>query len=338
MSTIEKALAKFAASSFTARLPGADNDPFQSRGAGAPGGPALAAGLGPLGDGAPARRDAAPSRIHPLNLERLRRMGILTPDVKRSQLAEEYRLIKRPLLGTIDGKGAEVVANANLIMVTSALPGEGKTFSALNLAMSLAMERDRTVLLVDGDVAKPTAATRMGIEAKAGLIDLLAGSRQSLGEVMVQTDVPNLRVLPAGARHERATELLASERMARVMDELSTRYRDRVVIFDSPPLLLSSESAVLADRMGQIILVVAAEQTLQHLVSEALGRLAEEKIVGLLLNKYRPGLGNEYGYGSAYGYRYGYGYGYGYGYADAGRDGKAPGGARERAPEDLVQG
>lgn len=331
MSTIEKALAKFAASSFTAQSPGAGDASPKRQGAGAP---ALAAGRGALGDGAPARRDAAPNRIHPLNLERLRHMGILTPDVKRSQLAEEYRLIKRPLLTTIDGKGAEVVANANLIMVTSALPGEGKTFSALNLAMSLAMERDRTVLLVDGDVAKPTAAARMGVEAEAGLIDLLAGSRQSLGEVMVQTDIPNLRIVPAGSRHARATELLASERMAQVMDELSTRYRDRVVIFDSPPLLLSSESAVLAERMGQIILVVAAEQTLQHLVGEALGRLDADKIVGLLLNKYRPSLGNEYGYGSAYGYRYGYGYGYGY--ADAGTDGVAPGGARERAPEEFV--
>ncbi|RNE90186.1 XrtA-associated tyrosine autokinase [Marichromatium sp. AB31] len=252
-----------------------------------------------------------PGRVQHLALERLRAQGLLTPDAKRSQLAEEYRLIKRPLLMNVDKKGADIVDNANMIMVTSALPGEGKTFSAINLAMSIAMERDRTVLLVDGDVAKPTAAKRLGIEAELGLTDLLDGSCDSVADVLVHADVANMRILPAGRRHERATELLASERMSMVMAELSTRYSDRVVIFDSPPLLLASESAVLAEMMGQVIMVVAAEQTGQHAVNEGLARLGEDKIIGLLLNKYRPGLGNRYGTG----YRYGYGYGYGYGQA-----------------------
>lgn len=251
--------------------------------------------------------------VHRIALEKLREAGLLTPDARRSQLAEEFRLIKRPILMNIDKKGADVVDNANLIMVTSALPGEGKTFSAINLAISIVMERDRTVLLVDGDVAKPRATKRLGVESDVGLLDLLDGSCASVADVIVRTDIPNLRVLPAGRKHDRATELLASERMATVMAELSTRYHDRVVIFDSSPLLVTSESGVLSEKMGQIIMVVAAEDTPQHAVADGLGRLAEDKIVGLVLNKFRPTLGNRYGAG--YGYRYSYGYQYGYGYA-----------------------
>jgi exopolysaccharide/PEP-CTERM locus tyrosine autokinase len=260
------------------------------------------------------RLEKEQDQIHRLALDRLRQLGILTPDAKRSQLAEEYRLIKRPLLINVDKKGADIVENANLIMVTSALPGEGKTFTAINLAMSIAMEQDRTVLLVDGDVAKPTAAKRLGIESDTGLIDLLAGSHLSIADVLVRTDVPNMRIMPAGRKHERATELLASERMLAIMEELSSRYRDRIVIFDSPPLLLSSESAALAEMMGQIILVVAAEQTVQHATADALSRLGQDKIKGLVLNKYRPSIGNRYGTG------YGYGYGYGYGEQPADAD------------------
>jgi protein-tyrosine kinase len=247
-------------------------------------------------------------RFHRLALDQLRLMGLLTPDAKRSQLAEEYRLIKRPLIMNIDKKGADIVDNANLIMVTSALTGEGKTFSAINLAISIAMERDRTVLLVDGDVAKPSAAKRLGIKSQTGLLDILDGSGMTVAKALVRTDIPNLRVLPAGKRHERATELLASEQMARLMEQFSTRYKDRVVIFDSPPLLLASESAVLAEMMGQILMVVAADQTPRYAVNDALSRLNQDKIIGLLLNKYRPTLGNRFGAG------YGYGYGYGYGH------------------------
>jgi protein-tyrosine kinase len=247
-------------------------------------------------------------RFQRLALDQLRLMGLLTPDAKRSQLAEEYRLIKRPLIMNIDKKGADIVDNANLIMVTSALTGEGKTFSAINLAISIAMERDRTVLLVDGDVAKPAAAKRLGIKSQTGLLDILDGSGMTVAKALVRTDIPNLRVLPAGKRHERATELLASEQMARLMEQFSTRYKDRVVIFDSPPLLLASESAVLAEMMGQILMVVAADQTPRYAVNDALSRLNQDKIIGLLLNKYRPTLGNKFGAG------YGYGYGYGYGH------------------------
>ncbi len=247
------------------------------------------------------------NRFHRLPFDQLRQAGVLTPDAKRSQLAEEYRLIKRPLLLNVDKKGADIAENPNLIMVTSALPGEGKTFTAINLAMSIAMEQDRTVLLVDGDVAKPAASKRLGITFEQGLIDLLENDRLSIADVLVKTNIENMRVIPAGKHHDRATELLASERMLAIMEELSSRYPDRIVIFDSPPLLLTTESAVLSEMMGQIVVVVAAEQTVQQAVIEALTRLGQDKIKGLVLNKYRPSFGSRYG--SGYGYSYSYSYG-----------------------------
>ncbi|WPL17742.1 Tyrosine-protein kinase wzc [Thiorhodovibrio winogradskyi] len=269
-----------------------------------------------------ASKQATGEDIHFFPWEKLRPDGILTPDSKRSQLAEEYRLIKRPLLMNVDKKGADIVDNANLIMVTSSLPREGKTFTAINLAMSIAMEQDRTVLLVDGDVAKPTAAKRLGIENRAGLIDLLDGSDTKISDVMVKTELQNFRVLPAGRHHDRSTELLASDQMARFMSEFSKRYPDRVVIFDSPPLLLASETAVLSHGMGQIVMVVAAERTTHHAVADGLARLGSDKIIGLILNQYRPSLGNRSGAG------YGYGYGYGYGPAS---DAESISESRERA-------
>ncbi|MBR9912432.1 MAG: tyrosine-protein kinase family protein [Gammaproteobacteria bacterium] len=249
---------------------------------------------------------------HTVPLAELEKLGMVSPNFPRNRIAEEYRTIKRPLLMNIEAKGASAVKNANLIMVTSSLSGEGKTFSAVNLAISMAMEQDRTVLLVDADVTKASAARLLGIpDDRPGLSDVLEGSVKKFSDVLVHTNIPKLRVLPAGTLHEHATELLASENMKLLMRDMAERYPDRVIIFDSPPLLMTSEASVLANHMGQIMFVVAAEESAHEAAKEALGQLGKDKIVGLVLNKARanPFLGQGYGYG----YRYGYGYGYGYG-------------------------
>lgn len=238
----------------------------------------------------------------------LRDNGVLDPDSgKASQMAEQMRTIKRPLLMHINGEGASIVKHPNLIMVTSSMPGEGKTFTAMNLAVSLAMEVDKKVLLVDADVAKPKVSKRLGVDAPHGFTDLLSDASLSLQDVLIKTDMPNLMLLPAGQRHSRSTELLASSAMKRLADELATRYSDRVVVFDSPPLLLTTEAPVLAGLMGQIVVVVEESRTTQHVLKEALSLLSGCEIVGLVLNKSkRPGGPDYYG-----GYGYGYGYGYG---------------------------
>lgn len=229
-----------------------------------------------------------------INLAKLRRLGMIIPDGERSQIAEEFRLIKRPLIKNAFNQGSGAINNGNLIMVTSALAGEGKTFCAANLAMSIAMEMDHTVLLVDADVARPAIPNYLGLETGRGLLDVLLDDKLDLADVLIKTNVEKLSILPAGSRHKRATELLASQAMSDLLREIARRYPDRVVIFDSPPLLLTSEAHVLASQMGQIVLVVAAESTTQQAIKEALRQIEKCDIVNLIYNKARTFPGGEY--------------------------------------------
>ncbi|HBX74332.1 MAG TPA: exopolysaccharide biosynthesis protein, partial [Halieaceae bacterium] len=183
------------------------------------------------------------AQVH-IPFDALHAQGFLTPAIPRSAIAEEFRTIKRPLLKNASGNSASPIANANLIMVTSALQGDGKTFSSINLALSIAMERDKTVLFVDADVLKATAGHRLGIPAGTpGLIDVLRREAKP-EDVILRTNMEKLRILPAGTADEHATELLASENMHQFMLELSARYPDRIIVFDSPPLLLTTEAGV----------------------------------------------------------------------------------------------
>lgn len=246
---------------------------------------------------APARTRSAPRKVD-LDLGRMRELGMVTAAGGRTNLLEEFRMIKRPLLKRAfveQGPGANP---ANLIMVTSSLPGEGKTYCAINLAMSIAMELDHTVLLVDADVARPSVLRTLGLPAHRGLMDILLDDKLDLADVMLRTNVDTLSILPAGTSTPRATELLASSSMSSIVLELANRYPDRIIIFDSPPLLLTSESRVLASHMGQIVVVVEAQTTTQHAVKEALHQLEGMSNVNLIYNKTRdiPGIEETYDY------------------------------------------
>lgn len=243
-----------------------------------------------------------------INWTAMQEKGMLTPEMARSQMAEEYRIIKRPLLMNAFPDGDNGIEHANLILITSSVPGEGKTFTAVNLALSIAMERDKWVLLVDADVAKPSVSKLLGIKPQAGLIDMLIGSGLRMSDTLVKTDIPNFSILPAGALHQHSTELLASDAMKRLANELSERYPDRIVIFDSPPLLAATQAPVLANLVGQVVLVVEAEVTPQYIVQESIAKLESCKVLGCVLNKIKKGFG--FSYYSYYGLGYGYGYGY----------------------------
>ncbi|ARO86484.1 capsular biosynthesis protein [Nitrosospira lacus] len=234
-----------------------------------------------------------------LNLAKMRQYGIVTPDQGRTQVAEQFRVIKRPLLTNAFNQGAGMIKNGNLIMVTSALAGEGKSFCTVNLAMSIAMEMDRRVLLVDADVARPTVPKILGLGTERGLMDILLDENLDLADVLIKTNIEKLTLLTAGTRHSHSTELLASQSMGALLKELAQRYADRVVIFDSPPLLLTSEARVLASQMGQIVVVVEAETTSQQAVKEMLRQIESCDVVNLIYNKARSFSGGEY-----YGYYY----------------------------------
>jgi len=260
-----------------------------------------AAGVARAPHSAPAAPTVQPIRVAPesgkrppeprpvpartLDLGRLQASGFITPALQHSTLLHEFRLIKRPLIQHALGRWSTQGSNRNLIMVTSALPNEGKTFVAVNLAMSLAMEVDCRVLLVDADVLAPSVPGVLGIEPAKGLMDVLTGDAIPLRETLLGTNVERLSLLLAGTPHSNAAEFLASEAMTRLLSELSNRYPDRIVVFDSPPLLATTESRVLATHMGQIIMVVAADSTRQHAVNLALATLESCPNVQMMLNK-----------------------------------------------------
>ncbi len=277
---------------------------------------AIAAPVAPPAPPVAAQRDVPPrpegvatSRYVELKLEALEASGIVTPSAPRTAVADQFRVIKRPLIANAMGKGAATLTHGNLIMVTSAVAGEGKSFTSVNLAMSIAAELDHTVMLVDADVARPSILRMLGLPPGPGLLDVLEGEAQ-LPDVLLRTNVEKLTLLPSGTAHPKATELLASDAMRLLLDDMATRYPDRIIIFDSPPLLLTTEARVLASHMGQIAMVVAAGRTPQAAVRQALDTIEACPVRLLVLNKARTD-------SMAYGYGYSYGYGYGYGYGDA---------------------
>jgi receptor protein-tyrosine kinase len=239
------------------------------------------------------------SRQVDINLGRLSRDGYISPEQPNTPLSTSFRAIKRPLLNNVLGKGATVVDNANLIMITSSLSGEGKTFTAMNLALSMAMERDKKILLVDSDVSKPSHNEILGIEMGDGFIDFLTGKVSDVSKVINKTNIPSLSLMFAGSKTPHAIELFASQAMSDFLTELSSRYSDRVIIFDSAPLLLPTEASVLAPHMGQVVVVVEAEITDQRLVKQSVDML-DNNIVLLVLNKSRQQ--SDFGPYGPYGY------------------------------------
>lgn len=259
---------------------------------------AAAPSMAPSVEPAPAAAPKFSTRRVELDLARMREQGMVTAAAGRTRLLEDFRVIKRPLLQRAFSERKRGDKPGNLIMITSSLPGEGKTYCAINLAMSIAMELDHTVLLVDADVARPSVLRTLGLPAHRGLMDILLDDDLDMADVMLRTNVDTLSILPAGTSNARATELLASSTMNSLLTEIANRYPDRIVIFDSPPLLLTSESRELASHMGQIVMVVEAQTTTQHAVKEALSQLKDCPNVNLIYNKTRefPGIEETYDY------------------------------------------
>jgi len=241
-----------------------------------------------LRQAAPAANDSARrsrSRLVNLDTKRLAAHGLLTSDAVGSPLANELRVIKRPLINNALGKSAAPVMHGNRIMITSSVPGEGKSFLAANLAMTIAMERDSTVLLVEADPTRPTLTRLLGVPPGLGLMDLLLQPALDVADLLVKLNIGRLTFLPSGTRHGHATELLASAVMEKLIEHLASRYPDRVLIFDAPPLLAAPEARVLARYMGQIVLVVEAGKTTHSVAQQALAAIESCPVILPVLNK-----------------------------------------------------
>lgn len=238
-------------------------------------------------DGRRAPRRSVSARVA-LDLPALTQRGLLVDGQTRSVVSQEFRALKLETMSYLKGTAPGSRGPRPLVMVASALPGEGKTYCAVNLALSLALDVDRQVLLVDGDVVRGRVLPTLGIEgARRGLLDVLAHPSTPLSEVLLRTSIPSLAVLPAGTPSPRSGELLTSAAMDRLLDELAGRYPDRVVVFDSTPLLLTMEARVLAPRMGLVLMVVEAGRTARGSVAQAFEMVKDVPKVVSVLNKRR---------------------------------------------------
>lgn len=237
-----------------------------------------------------------------LNKESLLERGYMFDASSRKVTQEEFRQIKRKLLNNAFGPAAKTLNNSNLIMVSSSNPNEGKTFVSINLALSIALEQDKTVLLVDADVLRPSINRELEFEHKNGLLEYLLSEVNSLSEIIHSTNIKNLKIIPSGKPHHLTNELLASNKMADLAKELAERYPDRVVIFDCPPILGVTETPVLSNLMGQAAIVVEESKTKIEDVRKATELLNQEMALGIIMNKTLKTAKDTYGY-------YGYGYG-----------------------------
>lgn len=228
---------------------------------------------------------AAPQAFHRIDHQRLIQQGFAAPGSGPSAQLEEFRIVKRQLLEQAEDlrrQGAGVEAQA--VLVTSALPGEGKTFVAINLALSIAAEKDSEVVLVDLDLARASVLSTLGLPAGPGLVDAIADPRMDVRDLLIQTDLPGLSVLPGGRPTNSDTEYLASSRARMVLEQLVQGKPNRIVLFDTPPVLAASLAVEVAKLSGQAVLVVKADKTSGSAVQDAAGLLAGCPNVQALLN------------------------------------------------------
>ncbi len=259
----------------------------------------------PVNQNLPQQDEAITSQAtHSLEIDKpsLEARGYLIDNGSRKSIKDEFRQIKRKLLNNAFGAASKTLNNSNLIMVSSSKPNEGKTFVSINLALSIALEQDKTVLLVDADVLRPSINRELGVGSASGLIEYLLGEEESISQIIYNTNIDKLKVIPAGEPHHLSNELLASDKMQALANELAARYPDRIVIFDCPPLIGVTETLVLANLMGQALLVVEESKTHIADIQQATEHLNDDIALGLVVNKAIKSHKDMYGY-------YGYGYG-----------------------------
>lgn len=245
---------------------------------------------------------AANSKQVRLDFRALRQNGMITPDNMTSGISNEFRGIKRKLLQKVRDPRTRATVN-NLIMITSSLPGEGKTFTSINLALSLAAEKGLHVLLIDADIIRPSVGNMFVSPPREGLTELLSGKISHVSDVLHRcVDVPNLGIIFSGNPRNGSPELISSSHMVNLCRELSSRYPDRVIVIDTPPVLASSEAAILAGYVHQVIMVVSSDQVDKHQLRTSLEAVSSCQNIDLLFNK-APNW-NEAEYQSYYGYGY----------------------------------
>ncbi len=243
---------------------------------------------------APLARKIVLDRVH------LAQMGIMMPWASTARIVEEYRTVKRNIIASWQSSDSETGNyRPRVIMVTSARPREGKTFSSVNLALAFAADENLATVLIDADAMRRDCARVLSIPEEPGFTDLLAG-KGALSDTLIQTDLQNLLVLPSGPSGAHVPELLHGPGPGALFDEIAKRYPNHVIILDTPPCLASTDPAALAPIAGQIVFVIEAEHTQREEIDAALSLISSCPRISLLLNLIPPGANEHFGSYSYY--------------------------------------
>ena len=249
----------------------------------------------PLADPATTPKEASPT----ITAAALQRAGMIDWSRSRTRISEEFRLVQRQILRAAFGPNAQP-GFSNLVLVTSARPGEGKSFIAANLSASIARQADHPVLLIDADAKRESICASLGLAEASGLLDLAANPRLDPAPLIVKTPIELLSILPVGRERDRSAELFSATEMARLIRNLAHRYADRLLVLDAPPCLSTSDPALLAQLVGQILFVVEADRTQREEIEAALDLVQACPTITMVLNKQQTSTRHSFGAYSSY--------------------------------------
>jgi protein-tyrosine kinase len=228
------------------------------------------------------------TRVYPTNEALLEKYGILTPAFN-SIIVEQYNLLRARVLEVMTSNGY------NSILVASPEPQEGKTLTAVNLAISIARESNRTVLLIDTDMRRPSVHRYFGLPDSRGLYEHII-KETPLSELLINPGFPRLTVLPAGMPTNYPVDLLACPAMQEFVSDVKRRYQGRYIIFDSPPILAYADGLYLARYADAVLMVARSGSTKENNFRQALESLGDRPLLGTVLNRVPKGQGPAYSY------------------------------------------
>lgn len=240
----------------------------------------------------------------PIGIPLLMRAGMIEWGRKRSRISEEFRIIQGQVVRTHAGIADSGWPGANLVMVTSARPEEGKSFTALNLGCAIARFGEMPVLLLDADAKHNSISALLGLSDEAGLLDLASDPKLDTASLVVRTEVPFFSVLPIGAGGVNKEELSASLPLANTVARIGREFPGHVIVLDAPPCMVSSDPSTLAPVVGQVILLIEAQRTQRGEIDAAVEMVGTCETVSLVLNKIRSRAGDTFGADGYYGTYY----------------------------------
>jgi protein-tyrosine kinase len=226
----------------------------------------------------------------------LRRKGYMAAEEAMSEMMHQFRRLKRPLVINALQRDPGTAISSRIIAVGSAIAGEGKSFTSLNLAMSLAIERDFNVLLIDGDIARGALSTAVGLKDAPGLLDLLTDGDKTLENCVRRTSLEGLYVLPSGRWRDDAPELLGSTRLKRLLADITGRFPGCLVVCDTAPILLTNEGSVFMSLAGQVVFIVSSGSTPRQSVIDSLALIPADRAISMVLNKFAGQVDSGYQY------------------------------------------